>query len=418
MSGGHGLVGSGGGAGPSFDCCWRGSRPAVGREGGSLEERGHHLRVRRAKDGERVAIRDGAGLVGTGRLVRVGQDWVVEMESLERQLAPAELTLAVAAGDRERFTWMVEKAVELGVTTLSFRSRPRGPPEWRPVSSGHTWPSFGGMRSRPSSSAGHAVGPAPWTSRSRWSASSPGERAGQGWLADPAGVAPPATLGRETLRDHHGARGWPDRARARVRHRGGLSAGDPRPQHAALRDRGTRRSGGGRGGETAGDAWLTVCSARSWRARSRRKSSSAPMTQLAFRDIDAKAPVHVLVIPAKHVPARARREWRGRRAAAGATARIRRGGSEGPGTGWGGYRIVTNTGEGRGAERGSPAFASARRAEDDLAAGVIDGGNAGRRTVLRRDEGANVRHPEGAKRPRDLLTRVSVPAKGPSLRSG
>ena len=56
--------------------------------------------------------------MGTGRLVRVGKDWEVEVDSLERRLAPPELMLAVGAGDRERFTWVVEKAVELGVTTL------------------------------------------------------------------------------------------------------------------------------------------------------------------------------------------------------------------------------------------------------------------------------------------------------------
>ena len=31
---------------------------------------------------------------------------------------PPELTLAVGAGDRERFAWLVEKAVELGVTAI------------------------------------------------------------------------------------------------------------------------------------------------------------------------------------------------------------------------------------------------------------------------------------------------------------
>ena len=34
------------------------------------EEEGHHLRVRRAEEGELVELRDGAGLVGTGRLIQ------------------------------------------------------------------------------------------------------------------------------------------------------------------------------------------------------------------------------------------------------------------------------------------------------------------------------------------------------------
>ena len=36
----------------------------------------------------------------------------------ELQPPPASLTLAVAMGDRERFSWMVEKSVELGVTRI------------------------------------------------------------------------------------------------------------------------------------------------------------------------------------------------------------------------------------------------------------------------------------------------------------
>jgi 16S rRNA (uracil1498-N3)-methyltransferase len=78
----------------------------------------HHLRVRRAHDGERVALRDGAGLVGIGRIAIVGKGWEVEIESAERRARPAALTLAVGAGDRERFGWVVEKAVELGATRI------------------------------------------------------------------------------------------------------------------------------------------------------------------------------------------------------------------------------------------------------------------------------------------------------------
>lgn len=91
---------------------------ALGHRGRVAESESHHLRVRRVREGEAVSIRDGAGLVGTGRLVKVGRSWEVEVDSLERRLAPPELTLAVGAGDRERFAWVVEKAVELSVTRL------------------------------------------------------------------------------------------------------------------------------------------------------------------------------------------------------------------------------------------------------------------------------------------------------------
>ncbi len=78
----------------------------------------HHLKVRRARDDEGVEVLDGAGLSGTGVLVRAGAKWLVEIRSAERKPSEPALTLAVAAGDRERFTWMTEKAVELGVTRV------------------------------------------------------------------------------------------------------------------------------------------------------------------------------------------------------------------------------------------------------------------------------------------------------------
>lgn len=78
----------------------------------------HHLRVRRARDRESVEVLDGAGLAGTGRLMQIGRQWVVELRTAERRARPPELALAVAAGDRERFSWMVEKSVELGVTRV------------------------------------------------------------------------------------------------------------------------------------------------------------------------------------------------------------------------------------------------------------------------------------------------------------
>ena len=73
----------------------------------------HHLKVRRARDRDTVEILDGAGFRGTGSLVQVGREWMVEIETIERTEQPPETTLAVAAGDRERFFWMVEKSVEL-----------------------------------------------------------------------------------------------------------------------------------------------------------------------------------------------------------------------------------------------------------------------------------------------------------------
>jgi 16S rRNA (uracil1498-N3)-methyltransferase len=91
---------------------------SAGRRGQLDDSEQHHLRVRRAQPGELVGLRDGAGLVGTGRLVAAARGWEVEVETIERHARPPELTLAVGAGDRDRFAWLVEKAVELGVTRV------------------------------------------------------------------------------------------------------------------------------------------------------------------------------------------------------------------------------------------------------------------------------------------------------------
>lgn len=90
----------------------------VGRRTSLDQSEAHHLRVRRARADEPVEVLDGVGLTGTGRLVRAGEEWLVEIQTADRRPALPELTLAVAAGDRERFTWMAEKAVELGVTRI------------------------------------------------------------------------------------------------------------------------------------------------------------------------------------------------------------------------------------------------------------------------------------------------------------
>jgi 16S rRNA (uracil1498-N3)-methyltransferase len=78
----------------------------------------HHLRVRRAGQTIPVRLRDGQGFVGTG-VVRSEQGSAdVVVERAEQAPRPAPLRLAVAAGDRDRFAWLVEKATELGVTDI------------------------------------------------------------------------------------------------------------------------------------------------------------------------------------------------------------------------------------------------------------------------------------------------------------
>lgn len=78
----------------------------------------HHLRVRRAGEAVAVGLRDGQGLVGSGVLRGEGDALEVLVERAERLPPPVPLRLAVAAGDRDRFGWLVEKATELGVTEI------------------------------------------------------------------------------------------------------------------------------------------------------------------------------------------------------------------------------------------------------------------------------------------------------------
>jgi 16S rRNA (uracil1498-N3)-methyltransferase len=95
--------------------------PGAGVEGQRCrlsEEESHHLRVRRAAEGELVELRDGAGLVGTGRLIVSPAGWEVDVVRARREARPALLTLAVGAGDKERFGWLVEKATELGAARV------------------------------------------------------------------------------------------------------------------------------------------------------------------------------------------------------------------------------------------------------------------------------------------------------------
>lgn len=77
----------------------------------------HHLRVRRAAE-MRVALRDGRGLVGEGMLVTSGRRAAVTVERVAAVPPPPPLVLAVGAGDRERFAWLVAKSAELGVTRV------------------------------------------------------------------------------------------------------------------------------------------------------------------------------------------------------------------------------------------------------------------------------------------------------------
>ena len=157
----------------------------------------HHLNVRRARDDESVEVLDGAGLSATGVLVRAGAKWLVEIRSAERKPSQPELTLAVAAGDRERFTWMAEKAVELGVTRLVPLETARTAGVASRVKQSHI-EKLRRVVLEATKQCGAVWAPAVEqpVSITQFLA---GSLRGTGWLADPAGAAPPADLDKTPL---------------------------------------------------------------------------------------------------------------------------------------------------------------------------------------------------------------------------
>lgn len=82
------------------------------------EEEARHVAVRRAKDGEAVTVLDGAGTRGYGRLARWADGFVVDIERVAQDPLPPSVTLAVGAGDRDRFALVAEQAAQFGATRI------------------------------------------------------------------------------------------------------------------------------------------------------------------------------------------------------------------------------------------------------------------------------------------------------------
>lgn len=78
----------------------------------------HHLQVRRVTSGEQIRLLDGAGGVGLGLLTLDRKASRVEVLEATTVSRPPVLRLAVGAGDRDRFGWLIEKAAELGVSDV------------------------------------------------------------------------------------------------------------------------------------------------------------------------------------------------------------------------------------------------------------------------------------------------------------
>lgn len=156
----------------------------------------HHLRVRRAEHGDAVTIIDGAGGVATGSLHLAGREWIARIATVERVAPPGFFTLLVGSGDKDRFGWLVEKAVEVGVSRIVAVSTERS----RTVASRVRDQHLERLQRRADEALKQCGGlwamqvdPAVVPLEAALGLGAPGER----WLADAAGGPPtPLSLGR------------------------------------------------------------------------------------------------------------------------------------------------------------------------------------------------------------------------------
>lgn len=155
----------------------------------------HHLKVRRAGEVVPVRLRDGQGMIGAG-VARSGHGAAqVLVERAEQVPRPDSLVLAVAAGDRDRFAWLVEKATELGVTEILPVETERTTAVASRIREGQ----LGRLRRRAleaTKQCGAAWAPLihPARSLAELLGRPP---AGKRWMADSAGASPPAGFGLE-----------------------------------------------------------------------------------------------------------------------------------------------------------------------------------------------------------------------------
>jgi len=86
------------------------------------EESRHLTTVLRYKAGDRLEITNGKGSFFTAELTEIGKRYAVARVMTEQKMPPAlaQLHLAIAPTKNiDRFEWLLEKAVEIGIDTIS-----------------------------------------------------------------------------------------------------------------------------------------------------------------------------------------------------------------------------------------------------------------------------------------------------------
>jgi 16S rRNA (uracil1498-N3)-methyltransferase len=155
----------------------------------------HHLNVRRAVAGESIRLLDGQGTVAIGTIRLEGKRSRVIVESVRVMERSPAVTLAVGAGERDRFALLVEKAAELGATEIV----PLETERTAGVSSRVRATTAGRLRERAREAikqCGNAWAPVVHepVSLREFVERSVSDVA---WVGDPAGEVVPATLGSE-----------------------------------------------------------------------------------------------------------------------------------------------------------------------------------------------------------------------------
>ena len=99
--------------------CFYADRPLEAGAMVALDERvAHHAHVRRIDTGDLVAITNGAGSIGRGRVARLAKRAMeIVIERVEHVAPPSELRLCAPIADRDRMLWAAEKTTEIGVSS-------------------------------------------------------------------------------------------------------------------------------------------------------------------------------------------------------------------------------------------------------------------------------------------------------------
>ena len=154
------------------------------------EDARYVARVVRAKPGERLRASDGAGLSAELVVETVRPDVLVRVVHRHAVIEAAPRVLLVGAPEGERGDWLVEKCAELGVTRFVPVDGERA--QWPEGARVERWQRLAVAALRQSCGSHLMAIASPEELRKAVTRLPAGER----WVADPAGGAPPASSGR------------------------------------------------------------------------------------------------------------------------------------------------------------------------------------------------------------------------------